>query len=111
MGCRILANADDTMACLYDSVTATAFGRVFEETEAAEDKMQAFLEWYAKHGQERDPRIDDNIDKVQDAWAAGLDKGCSVCGAHPWRKCDDDEEEEQHERKVFKCKPVRRVRG
>lgn len=40
MGVRIL-NDEDTGACLYDSVTMTAFGPIFDDRDQAEE----FLSW------------------------------------------------------------------
>jgi len=89
MGCHILANEDS--ACLYDSVTETAFGRVFHGD--GEEKLAAFLAWYAAYGACRDPRVDPNIGDAQDEWLAKLDAGCDCCGAQPWETCDPDEDE------------------
>jgi len=66
MGCRILVDRDEDAACLYDSVTGIAFGRVIRPD--GEEKLEAFLEWYAKNGATRDPRVDPNICDVQDEW-------------------------------------------
>ena len=63
MGVRILAGHD--MACLYDSVTDTAFGRVFYGAEA-EERLERFLKWYPGD----DPRLDADIGAAQDDWWA-----------------------------------------
>lgn len=72
MGVRILFDAEDNRACLYDSVTETAFGRVFYAEANGEldanEVAQAFISWYAKHGKQRDPRADSDIANVQDDW-------------------------------------------
>jgi hypothetical protein len=41
MGVRVLHDVQEGHACLYDSVTETAFGPLFEDGDAAE----AFLGW------------------------------------------------------------------
>jgi hypothetical protein len=54
---------------MYDSVSETAFGSLFRdygnhETPTrfdAEEVAEMFLKWYAKHGPERDPRVDSKI--------------------------------------------------
>lgn len=48
MGCRILYDAKEDMAALYDSVTDTAFGPVFYQGEDYTDaatRAEKFLEW------------------------------------------------------------------
>jgi hypothetical protein len=95
MACRILYDIDNDRACLYDSVTETAFGRVFHGDGLAQDKLEAFLKWYAKWGAHSDPRLDFYIGDTQDRWLASLDNGCDVCLAEPWETCEPDEEHER----------------
>jgi len=45
MGCRIIYDQEEDMAVLYDSVTMTCFGPVFDGPEAQEE-AQAFVDWY-----------------------------------------------------------------
>lgn len=99
MGVRVLWDGDADAAVLYDSVTETAFGRVFHGD--AQEKAEAFLKWYATNGPERDPRVDPNIGDVQDAWLASLDDGCQVCHAASWEPCDADAD--PHERTFTRC--------
>jgi hypothetical protein len=60
MGVRIINDPSDRndYACLYDSVSMTAFGPVFDDAEEADD----FLEWYDKNG----PRSKVNNTEVLD---------------------------------------------
>lgn len=49
MGVRVLSDSADDMACMYDSVTETAFGPIFHGDTlpdmAATDAMCTFIEW------------------------------------------------------------------
>jgi hypothetical protein len=50
MGCRILFDADQKLACLYCSTTDVAFGPIFYEGPAvgeptAQERATAFLRW------------------------------------------------------------------
>lgn len=47
MGCRILFDPQDNLACLYCSTTDTAFGQVFYswKDHTAQDRAEAFLRW------------------------------------------------------------------
>jgi hypothetical protein len=54
MGCRILEDREDGFACMYDSVTMTAFGPVFDDGQ----QLENFMAWL---GPDTDPRkLDDN---------------------------------------------------
>ena len=79
MSTRILHDAESDSACLYDSVTETAFGRVLHGDEDkdvdASEVAKAFLDWYGEHGKERDPRLETNIGKVQDDWLMLYNEG------------------------------------
>jgi hypothetical protein len=86
VGVRILVDWADDTACLYDSVTDTAFGRVFHG-HGAYEKQEAFLTDCNKAG--LDPRSLDNPGDMQDQWVASLDKGCCKCIAEPWEACDE----------------------
>lgn len=75
MGCRILIGHEQgstrEVACLFDSVTETAFGPLFREVEvsdvelAPEEVAEAFMEWLESHPHEygvparavSDPRV------------------------------------------------------
>lgn len=98
MGCRILLDADEDLACLYDSVTMTAFGRVFSGPSAG-DQAQAFLNWHDDNYGGADPRTVDvgELGARQDAWLARFasvkdpEFECAVCDAEAWHLCDEDE--------------------
>jgi len=83
MGVRILVDRDEDAACLYCSTDGVAFGRVMKPH--GEELQEAFLQWYAKNGKHRDPRLDPGICDVQDAW---LGSGCSECGVDGFAPCD-----------------------
>ena len=77
MGVRVLYDTENDVAALYDSVTETAFGRLFHGYKGgggvrafATQVAEAFLAWYGEHGAERDPRADTDIGSVQDDWVA-----------------------------------------
>jgi hypothetical protein len=103
MGCRVLYDDNDDQACLYDSVTMTAFGRVFSGPDA---NLQAdrFLEWYEDQGRYDDPRVDPAIGEAQDDWLTLMGEHgsgpCTKCGAEEWQVCDQGIPEGEHERAV-----------
>jgi hypothetical protein len=83
MGVRILVGHEQgdygyerQIACLFDSVTAWAFGPVFsrgENGDSPEDLAQAFLDWLQELAENngRDPRQipSGELEKLHDRWA------------------------------------------
>ena len=48
MSIAVLADPDDNQSCLYDTVSMTAFGPVFEGSQV-DDGANEFLAWYQTH--------------------------------------------------------------
>lgn len=72
MSCRILHDDNAEMACLYDSVTMTAFGPIFEDDEGRDydctDLAEDFL-LFVNYATGLDPRAID-VDVFHTVWLA-----------------------------------------
>ncbi len=110
MGCHTLYDAREDKACLFDSTTMTAFGRVFSGPDA-DAQVDAFLAWYEERHPGEDPRRDADIGAEQDTWLlsfdpeSGPDWTCLACGADPWVHCDPSVD--PHSRKPERTASVR----
>jgi hypothetical protein len=92
MGVRILHDRDQSLACLYDSVTDTAFGPVFFSTPHvdAESAADCFVQWFNEEREVR-PLPNDlrlvsarELEDLQVAWNRAVDpqqaeKECLLC--------------------------------
>ena len=93
MSVRVLSDVQQDMSCLYDSVTETAFGPVFQSM----DEAERFLDWLTTGSLINDARRleDGEWSPVLSAWQEHDEEHGNDCivGSHPWEPDEDDDDE------------------